>query len=399
VSCGDFLAATKVWGIIKFNNHGTRVNILIIKNRVNISSSALKEIRVACGTQQAEEPHRLQLDREEAAKARAEQARMESERAIREQHEREEVARREQLEREEAVRGAQLWKEELARLAAVAESTISDALRAAGEPDPFASIRGEFDLSGSDSHQWKTNFLLPNADKCGLIKTPSTGNDVSAWTLACTFTYFRDFHGDRADFVPASGEGYERMVKYLQRVLKLQYQPDERATNVNQVFFADPARPKWRLYVTKISESSVGVAIVAMQATAGASPAFPTANPFSAAPTAPPAEPTVRDEVEKIRLEKHGAVPPAQRAATGAPAAAGRTTMTVKNSTAYELAVFFDGPVSTKLTIVPGASQDVDLAAGAFHVAGRVAANVLPFYGEESYAGSARYSMTFYIAP
>jgi hypothetical protein len=397
-SCSAFLAASrKASGIIKFNNHGTRVNILVIKNGVNISSSALKEISVACGTQQAEEPQRLQLDREGAAKARAEQARMESERASREQLEREEEARREQLEEKEAARREQLWKEELARRAVVAESIIFDALRAAEEPDPFASVRGAFNLSGSDSRQWKTSVLLPGADKCGLIKTPSADpNIASAWTLACTFTSFHN----GVDLVQTSGEIYERIVTYLQRVLKLQFQPDERATNINQVFFADPARPKWRIYVTKVSESSVGVAIVAVTSIASASPAFPNVTPFSAVHTVLPIEPTVRDEVEKIRLGEHGAMPPAERAATGAPAGSGRTTMTVKNSTAYELSVFFDGPVSTKLTLAPGGSQDVDLAAGGFHVAGRVAApNVLPFYGEEAYAGSARYSMTFYIAP
>jgi hypothetical protein len=72
--------------------------------------------------------------------------------------------------------------------------------------------------------------------------------------------------------------------------------------------------------------------------------------------------------------------------------------MTVENSTAYELSVFYDGPVSKKLTLAPGASQTIDLAPGAFHVAGRVSASdVLPFYGEETYAGSASYSETFYI--
>jgi len=111
-------------------------------------------------------------------------------------------------------------------------------------------------------------------------------------------------------------------------------------------------------------------------------------------------EPTVHDVVEKIRAADHAAMPPAQRITVDALGASGRTTMTVKNSTAYELSVFFDGPVSTKLTIMPGVSQDVDLAPGTFHVAGRVTAtDVLPFYGEQLYAGSTRYSVTFYIAP
>jgi len=91
-------------------------------------------------------------------------------------------------------------------------------------------------------------------------------------------------------------------------------------------------------------------------------------------------------------------MPPAQRYPGDVPGGSGRTTMNVKNSTAYELSVFFDGPVSQKLTLAPGASQDLDLAPGTFHVAGRVAAaNILPFYGEDTYAASARYSVTFYI--
>src|SRR5450759_4812608 len=93
-------------------------------------------------------------------------------------------------------------------------------------------------------------------------------------------------------------------------------------------------------------------------------------------------------------------MPPAQRATVSAPTVSGRTTMTVKNSTAYELSVFFDGPVSQKLTLAPGSSQDLDLAPGTFRVGGRIAAaHVLPFYGEETYSGSTRYSVEFYIAP
>jgi hypothetical protein len=113
-----------------------------------------------------------------------------------------------------------------------------------------------------------------------------------------------------------------------------------------------------------------------------------------------PTEPTVRDEVEKIRSGRYAPMPPAQRSAAPSAGVPGRTTMTVRNSTAYELSVFFDGRISQKLTLAPGASQDLDLAPGTFRVAGRVAAaNVLPFYGEETYAGSARYSVEFYIAP
>jgi protein-disulfide isomerase len=108
-------------------------------------------------------------------------------------------------------------------------------------------------------------------------------------------------------------------------------------------------------------------------------------------------ESTIHDEVESIRLGAHGQIPPAQRSATSS-AGVGRTTMTVNNSTAYQLTVLYDGPVPQKLTLAPGASQSLDLTPGVYHVAGRVSAsNVLPFYGEETYDGSASYSETFYI--
>ena len=150
--------------------------------------------------------------------------------------------------------------------------------------------------------------------------------------------------------------------------------------------------------MAKISEATIGISVVAVRA-AGAPVDFNTAA-FPAVPTMLPTEPTVRDEVEKIRSGRYAPMPPAQRSAAPSAGVPGRTTMTVRNSTAYELSVFFDGRISQKLTLAPGASQDLDLAPGTFRVAGRVAAaNVLPFYGEETYAGSARYSVEFYIAP
>jgi len=66
---------------------------------------------------------------------------------------------------------------------------ILAALHAAEENDPFASIRGGFDLSASDSRQWKTSLKLPDADRCVLLKTPAQAPSVnSAWTFACIFT-------------------------------------------------------------------------------------------------------------------------------------------------------------------------------------------------------------------
>jgi hypothetical protein len=395
--CSDFVGRTKTgrqWekkdsGKPKFiSAHALKyqsISIIVHQESVDYGAvdtgAVLRQIREACGTQQAEEPHRLQLEREEAARRLAEEPR-------RMQLEQAQEAYRAELEREETARlveeAARQRKAAAAKRAADFRDGILTALRAAEEPDPFASIRGDFDFSGSDSRLWKTSLRLPDAEKCGLLKTPSaTPTSGSAWTFACTFRATRD--------------GYEGMVKSVQSVLHLPYQPDERAVNINQVFFADPSRPASSLFVAKINEATVGISVVAVRST-GASLTTPNAAPFSGVPTMLPAEPTVRDEVEKIRSGPYAAMPPAQRAAVSVPAVSGRTTMTVKNSTAYELSVFFDGPVSTKLTLMPDASQDLDLTPGTFHVAGRVAAaNVLPFYGEETYAGSARYSLTFYI--
>jgi hypothetical protein len=132
--------------------------------------------------------------------------------------------------------------------------------------------------------------------------------------------------------------------------------------------------------------------------TSVASPVYAAAPGSSSVGQKVSTEPTVHDVVEKIRSVDHGPMPVAQR--SGGVGVTGRTTMMIRNSTAYELSVFFDGPVSTKVTLAPGASQDVDLAPGMFHVAGRVSASdVLPFYGEETYEASARYSVRFYIGP
>jgi hypothetical protein len=91
--------------------------------------------------------------------------------------------------------------------------------------------------------------------------------------------------------------------------------------------------------------------------------------------------------------------PPAQRASATTPPLSGKTIITFKNSIADELHVFLDGPTSVKLTLAAGSSQKLDVSGGVYRVAGRVdAANILPFYGEETYASSAQYSMEFYIA-
>jgi hypothetical protein len=73
-------------------------------------------------------------------------------------------------QREEATRQQEAAAAEREAAAAKRKVYFRDgilaALRAAEEPDPFASIRGEFDLSASNSRQWKTSLQLAGADRC-----------------------------------------------------------------------------------------------------------------------------------------------------------------------------------------------------------------------------------------
>jgi peptidyl-prolyl cis-trans isomerase C len=125
---------------------------------------------------------------------------------------------------------------------------------------------------------------------------------------------------------------------------------------------------------------------------------FKPAAPQSPIVSNPPPEVSVHDEVERIRSANHAPLPHAERATVQAAGTGAKTMIKVTNATAYQLSVFFDGPVARKAVLAPGTSQDLDLQPGAFHVAGRVAAaDVLPFYGDDTYGGSAQYTMTFRV--
>ena len=72
------------------------------------------------------------------------------------------------------------------------------------------------------------------------------------------------FHVPCDEFIPgclfpSTGGGYEAMVRSVRSALNLPFQPDERALNINQVFFADPPKPTSRVFVAKLNPSSVGV--------------------------------------------------------------------------------------------------------------------------------------------
>jgi hypothetical protein len=155
----------------------------------------------------------------------------------------------------------------------------------------------------------------------------------------------------------------------------------------------------------RLKQTQITMARAALPALSSSSPPFGCGDsrasqvPLQPAATLPASDTAVRAEVEKIRSGKYAPMPSSERTAGAAPLVAGPTTMNVKNLTDYDLSVFFDGPISARLTIKPKESRDLELVPGTFRVAGRVdAGDVLPFYGEETYARSARYSLTFYIA-
>jgi hypothetical protein len=77
----------------------------------------------------------------------------------------------------------------------------------------------------------------------------------------------------------------------------------------------------------------------------------------------------------------------------------GMAVLIIKNQTGYDLQLTFRGPTQRQIFIPAGGSQRVMLAAGAYEELGRVTAtNVLPFYGQPSYAAGFEYGPSeFYI--
>src|ERR1035438_3948376 len=323
-----------------------------------------------------------------------------------------EVTRQAALRSQETARLEEQVAAEEAAFAAKRKADFHDgiltALRAAEEPDPFTSIRGDFDLSASDSRQWKTSLQLAGADKCALLKTPpSTPASPPIWTFACMFRTCApvldeaqniDFDARptlRKDSAPCFiAGGYESMVKSVQSILSLPYQPDEKAVNINQVFFADPSKPARRVFVSKINEATIGVSVVAVR-WAGAPADFNAAS-FLGAPTSLPTEPTIAAEIEAVRNGRYTPLPPIQ--STGAPATGnGMAVFEVKNNTPYTLTALFSGPIERRVEVAPRGSISIDLQPGSYKLVGRVnAPNVLPSYGEHVFDASST-GVVFYI--
>ena len=151
----------------------------------------------------------------------------------------------------------------------------------------------------------------------------------------------------------------------------------------SKVFLLD----KRTLAITKSTDLPTSTESATLPAAATTPAAFPSGE-----------EATIHEEVETISAGPHSSMPPARRVGIGVVGVPGRMQMTVKNSTSYALTVFFDGPESKKLILQPGTNGKVDLASGAYKVAGKVPeANALPFYGASTFASSAEYVEEFYI--
>ena len=293
-----------------------------------------------------------------------------------------------QMKRGEAEAVAEAAREASERLHAAQQKTnafreaIFAALQAAKEPDPFASIRGDFDLSAHDSREWKTSLHLPSAEKCGLLKAPSPAPaSLSTWAFACVFRSLE--------------VGYEDMVKSVQSALSLPYQPDERAVNMNRVFFAENPNSSWRLFVAKINEATVGVSIVAVRPT-GVAAAAPVEVLFPRVSAMPSTELTIGEEVEAVKVGIHNPFPRIE--STGStPSPNGMGVFEIKNATPYNLTALFSGPIARRVEVAPGSSVSIDLPQGSYKLVGRVdAPNVLPSYGEYVFEAS-KAGVEFYL--
>src|ERR1019366_2242279 len=143
------------------------------------------------------------------------------------------------------------------------------------------------------------------------------------------------------------------------------YQPDERATNINQVYFADPSRPDWRLFVGRINEALVGIAVVAVHSVAastGPTIFFGVPTQLPASPSKDAVAPSIRGEVEAIeksgkyqRLSPTLAVPSERMAGTA------MCERQVTNKTPYRLRVMIAGSVDRAFELAANESNSVDI--------------------------------------
>src|ERR1017187_7347445 len=146
------------------------------------------------------------------------------------------------------------------------------------------------------------------------------------------------------------------MVKSLQSVLKLPFQPDEKAVEINQVFFADPSRPTSRVFVARLNPATIRVAVVALRSAGGVAAVVNTV-PFPAVPDIDgvgagllPESPktTIGDQIARVKSGKYIPFPAIQ--STGGPvSSSGIGVFEVQNDTPYTLTALFRGPVEREV--------------------------------------------------
>jgi hypothetical protein len=294
------------------------------------------------------------------------------------------AARDAESARERAASEAEMMRQQAdrdARLAADFRNGILTAWKAAGEPEPFASIRGKFNLS-SPTAAWLTNLQLPFADECSLFKIPASGAD-SAWIYACRFDPTGTW-GSRAS--------YEKIIDVVQSTLSLKFQPDEGAQDINQVFFSDASKPAYKLMVSKLNPFRIVLSIAPQRSTA----TLPFAKFGDDKAISAPSPSNIDAAIaQALSRGPTSALPARQVSQSGTP---GITTLSITNNTQYNLRILASGPSSGDYTIPPGTTQDITVTPGSYKVFGSVAANdVLPFYGTETYASGTKYIYRFYI--
>lgn len=263
--------------------------------------------------------------------------------------------------------------------------SILAALHAAEEPDPFASIRGEFDLTSSTG-AWKTFVQLPEAEKCLLMKTPLPAASAPAsWTYLCIF--------------PPSINTYDRVVALVRAALRVDYQPNENAANANEVVFSDPSKLAWKVVVNTTSNPSTVMLRITPQQLVTSKPESGPSPAQRPGTTSQTSGGSISDEIDKISSSEHVPFPPIQPIGATSSSASpnGMGAFAVKNDTPYTLTVLFSGPTERRVEIAPGGSLSIELLPGAYKVAARVnAPDVSPSYGEHVFDRSSS-GVTFYI--
>ena len=105
----------------------------------------------------------------------------------------------------------------------------------------------------------------------------------------------------------------------------------------------------------------------------------------------------VESELAQIRLGAHADMPKLAARSSGG---RGPAILRIRNDTGYELTLFYAGLQTLKQTVGRSDTITLRLPPGRYEVGGRVQGpNVLPYYGQQAYAGGTQYESRFSLAP